>query len=118
MNNPIKNKIINKFNLAGCEYEVVFTDRIKGNAQAMCNTGEQKLYIAKATDNLGILNKERYFLLFLHELTHAILDETGYGELSTNEELICSFSSKLNEVLQSANFIDINTFASKVNKEK
>jgi hypothetical protein len=109
MNNSIKNKIINKFNLSGIEWNVEFAEQLKQyTVLGLCSNTKCLIEIAKNANDYTV-NEKSFIRTILHEIVHAILIDSSYFDLSSDETFVDNFSGKLTEVLTTANFIDLES---------
>lgn len=102
MSYPFKNIIPDKFNIAGMEYKVVRQSEQKGGTKyGMMNNIKNEVVLFEKMDDTPI-SFQQAVQTFWHEIVHGILDNMGETELSNNEKFVCTFSSMLNEIMQSA----------------
>jgi hypothetical protein len=82
------------FILGGVTFNVELVDNIDntGLGRTLNCTGIIKIAEKFYGQNIPDDSKER---TFYHELTHAILDELGFKELTTNEQFVDAFSALL-----------------------
>jgi len=99
---PFKDIIPDNFNISGMRYTVDYQPQQKGNTKyGMMNNPKCELVLYQKMDDT-IINRNQLVQTFWHEVVHGILDNMGESELSGNEKFVCTFSSLLNEVMQSA----------------
>lgn len=99
---PFKDIIPDNFNIAGMRYIVSHQGEQKGNTKyGMINNPKCEVILYGKMDDTVISHNQRV-QTFWHEVVHGILDSMGETELSQNEKFVCTFSSFLNEVMQSA----------------
>lgn len=91
--------------VGGVLHEIVQVERCVDNNLGLCCVAEGRIEIAHywGKDRVQCMDSKRQ--TFYHELTHAILDTMGEGELSKNEKFVNTFSSFLNEALRNARYI-------------
>jgi len=84
----------NNFTLGGLNFHTEIVDNIDntGLGRTINCTGLMKIAQKFYGQAIPQDSQER---TFYHELTHAILDELGYRELSNDEKFVDSFSSLL-----------------------
>lgn len=85
-----------KVKVAGIEYQVKQVPIVEvdsnRNYQGLCNHMKAEIEILES------LADERKEQVFIHELTHAMLNESGYGE--HDEDFVTRFSIILHQVLK------------------
>ena len=97
----MKFKIPSKLTIGGNEITVKQVDKIvNSEVLGQCCIAESKIEIAHSANGVE-QSKSSKLQTFMHELTHCILDTMGENELSSNEKFICTFSSFLNEAINS-----------------
>lgn len=102
---PFKDIIPDYFNIAGMRYSINHQDEQKGNTKyGMINNPKCEVILYGKMDDTVVSHNQRV-QTFWHEVVHGILDSMGETELSQNEKFVCTFSSFLNEVMQSAECI-------------
>ena len=99
---PFKDIIPDNFNIAGMRYTVTYQAEQKGNTKyGLMNHPKCEVTLYGKMDDTIISHNQRV-QTFWHEVVHGILENMGEIELSGNEKFVCTFSSFLNEVMQSA----------------
>ena len=102
MKYPFKDLIPDRFRLAGMEYSVNQVNEQRGGTlygainHPMCRID---LFAKIGENNVSF---QQHVQTFWHEVVHGILTNMGESELNDNEKFVCTFSSMLNEVMQSA----------------
>ena len=90
------------FNIAGMKVTVNHQSEQTGNTKfGIFNNVKNEITLFGKMDNT-VINHGQRVQTFWHEVVHCILDNMGEIELSGNEKFVCTFSSFLNEVMQSA----------------
>lgn len=84
-----------KFNLFGCTWTIVYKDKVDDIdidentfCWGLCDATRHVITIAKKDLDNKSITKDRWYYTLCHEITHAILDEGSYNELSGKEELV------------------------------
>lgn len=91
--------------VGGVLHEIVQVERCADNNLGNCCVAEGRIEIAHHWDKDRVQCEDSKRQTFYHELTHAILDTMGEGELSKNEKFVNTFSSFLTEALRNARYI-------------
>lgn len=86
--------------VGGQTIEIKFVDNIEGGSM-----GESLIcggYIKIADNSKGYKQTgDSKLNTFIHECTHLILDNMGRGELSQDEQFVCTFAGFATEILKS-----------------
>ena len=99
---PFKDIIPTNFNIAGMQYTVSHQTDQKGNSKYGCIIyPKNEVVLYGKMDDTVICHNQRV-QTFWHEVVHGILTNMGETGLSDNEKFVSTFSSFLNEVIQSA----------------
>ena len=92
-------KIPKKIRIGGQELEIVFKPDLEGDLGKCC-VATGLIRIAEKFDGLE-QSKSSMENTYWHEVTHAILDTMGRGDLSRDEVFVCSFAGFLTECIHS-----------------
>lgn len=100
--NPFKGIIPDRFSCGGQLYEVSYitnsmNDHLLGTSSVF--SGEVKIH-TEYTE--GKISKDSMCNTFWHEVTHQVLENMGYDELSNDEKFVTAFAGMLNEAIQSS----------------
>ena len=89
----------------GVEYVIEWHDTIDdpdlGECYGYCNKAEHKIVLAKNFKGTKVLQDDLE-IIYLHELTHAILFAMGEHKLNGKEKFVEGFSGLLHQALKSA----------------
>ena len=99
---PFKDIIPESFNIAGMRYTVSHEENQKGNSKYGCIIYPKNEVVLYGKMDDTIICHHQRVQTFWHEVVHGILTNMGETGLSDNEKFVCTFSSFLNEVMQSA----------------
>ena len=99
---PFENFIPETFRIAGMTYHVFFVDeQMGGTLYGSINHPKNEVALFRKLGE-NTISREQHLQTFWHEVVHGILTNMGESELNDNEKFVCTFSSFLNEVMQSA----------------
>lgn len=98
-------KIPDSITVGGAEMEVRIVDRCDDNSAGSCFLFGGYIEIAETVNKSDKQSAGSKANTFYHELTHAILDTMGEGELSKNEKFVNCFAGFLTEAMANAVFI-------------
>lgn len=103
-----KFKIPTKFQVGSSNYKVIIKPVINDSKTGRDIFGYQDLVreeiVLALTHTSRIVPEKEIYKTFYHELTHAILDEMGETELSSNERFVEGFSRLLVQYEMSKKF--------------
>lgn len=92
-------KIPNQIQIGGTTFDIEFIDRTGGNNMGRTNYASTHITIAKNVD-MDVASESSMQGTFFHEIVHAILEELGEYDLSSDERFVQSFSTILNQFTQ------------------
>lgn len=82
-------KIPKKINILGTEYKIITEEIVSQEDYAgLCDPCNKIIHLAKRLFNEDLESKFNKDFIFKHEVIHGFLDESGYMELSGNEDLV------------------------------
>lgn len=93
-------KIPSKVRIGGQVLEVMFPKEIEGGKLGQCCVAAGHIKIAETFNGREQSESSKHNTLW-HEVTHAILDTMGRGDLNADESFVCCFSSFLSECILS-----------------
>lgn len=101
---------LKSINIFGVKYDVIFCEVIKDQdceeghfIEGWCKSAERKIIVATKDKNGKNLDDNKIRIVFLHELTHAILAEGQYIRETDDEPLVEWLARCMNDLLVKQN---------------